>query len=43
MLQPPNPYIRMLKYYAVGFTIGYITFGGLLKISECLPPDDVEP
>jgi hypothetical protein len=30
----PEPYIRLLKYYAIGFTLGYITVSGLLKISD---------
>ena len=32
----PDPYIRLLKYYTVGFVLGYITISGALKISECL-------
>jgi hypothetical protein len=32
----PEPYIRLLKFYITGFTIGYITISGLLKISEYL-------
>ena len=32
----PDPYLRLIKFYAIGFTIGYITISGLLKISECL-------
>ena len=32
----PDPYIRLLKYYTIGFALGYITISGALKISECL-------
>ena len=36
LVDRPSHLTKLLKYYTVGFVLGYITISGALKISECL-------